>query len=103
VVILLTPRDPGYMDAQNREALSQFVAKRKAYVEATHGTDEDMRRFRQQYPDWDQLAPNRFASHFFLMNNSALYRFVSGQDVVSEKLDVDILSSPEKKKEKKAP
>jgi Tfp pilus assembly protein PilF len=103
VVILLTPRDPGYMDAQNRAALSEFVAKRKAYVEATKGTDEDMRRFRQQYPDWDQLAPNRFASHFFLMNNSALYRFVSGQDVVTEELDVDILSSPEKKKEKKTP
>ncbi len=37
--------------------------------------------------------------HFFLMNNSELYRSVSGQDVVSEDLELDILGiSPTKKK-----
>ena len=98
VIILLTPRDPAYMGEQNRVALSKFVEKRRAYVQAKQGTAEDMRRFRQQYPDWDQVAPNRFASHFFLVNNSELYRAVSAQEVVSDALDLDILSGPPKAK-----
>ena len=91
VIILLTPRDPAYMDARNREALAAFVEKRRAFVKAYQGTAEDLQRFRQQNPDWDQLAPNRFASHFFLVNNSELYRVVSAQDIVSDALDLDIL------------
>jgi type II secretory pathway component GspD/PulD (secretin) len=74
VIILLTPRDPAFIDEQNQKARAEFVEKRRAFLRASQGTQEDMRRFRERYPDWDQIPPNRFASHFFLMENSELYR-----------------------------
>jgi hypothetical protein len=85
------------MDERNRMALSEFVEKRRAYLQAKQGTEEDMRRFRQRYPDWDQIAPSRFASHFFLMSNSELYRAASGQDIESDALDLELLGKPPKK------
>lgn len=93
VVILLTPRDPGYHDDRNREAIARFVEKRKAYVEARMGGDEALRRYMERYPDWADMAPNRFATHFFLMRNSELYRAASGQDLTTESLDFDLLGS----------
>ena len=42
-------------------------------------------------PDWHQTSPNRFASHFFLMNVSEVYRAVSGMDLSNEALDLDIV------------
>lgn len=51
------------------------------------------RRFKQRHPDWDQLAPNRFASRFFLMENSEVYRAVHGMDLATESLDFDPLAS----------
>jgi Flp pilus assembly protein TadD len=98
VMILLTPRDPAYLDQQNRKALAEFVEQRREFLRAKQGTPEDMARFESRYPDWDQVAPNRFASHFFLVNNSALYRAVSGQDMQSEALDLDLLGTPPQKK-----
>jgi len=97
VIILLTPREPAFMDERNRTALSEFVEKRRAFLRAKQGTPEDMRRFQERYPDWDQIAPNRFASHFFLMSNSELYRSVSGQNLTSEVLDLDLLGKKPKK------
>jgi len=79
VIILLTPRDPAYWGEQYRKAISEFIEKRKAYVQALQGTAADMQRFKQRYPDWDQLAPNRFASHFFLSANSQIYRLAIGK------------------------
>jgi type II secretory pathway component GspD/PulD (secretin) len=101
VIVLLTPRDPAYMDARNRATLSEFVEKRRAYMRARQGTQEDMRRYKERYPDWDDIAPNRFASHFFLVNNSELYRSVSGQDVVSDALDLELIGPPPAKKKTK--
>jgi len=98
IIILLTPRDPGYWDEQNRQAVAEFVEKRRDYVQAKQGTEEDLRRFKERYPDWDQPAPNRFASHFFLMENSEVYRQVSGVDLASETLDFDLLGKSPKKK-----
>ena len=98
VIILLTPRDPAFMDERNRMALEEFVEKRRAFLRAKQGTPEDMRRFRERYPDWEQIAPNRFASHFFLMKNSELYRAVSGEDLSSETLDLDLLGKKPNKK-----
>jgi len=91
VIILLTPRDPAYWDEQNRRDLEAFVQKRRAFVEAIQGTEEDLRRFRERYPDWHEIAPNRFASHFFLMNVSEAYRAISGMDISDEALDLDIV------------
>lgn len=99
IIILLTPRDPAFWDEHNRQATAAFVEKRRAYVRAVQGTEEEMRRFKEKYPDWDRLAPNRFASHFFLMENSDAYRRVSGIDLASEDLDFELLGkAPRKRK-----
>jgi tetratricopeptide (TPR) repeat protein len=98
VIILLTPRDPAFWGEQNRKALAEFVEKRRAFLRAKEGTPEDMQRYRERYPDWDQIAPNRFASHFFMMENSELYRNVSGQDLVGAELELELLGPKPKKK-----
>jgi tetratricopeptide (TPR) repeat protein len=100
IIILLTPREPAFWDEQNHRALAEFVEKRRAYVQASQGTAEDMQRFKERYPDWNKLAPNRFASHFFLMENSEIYRRVSGTDLGTEVLDFDILGKTPKNKAK---
>jgi len=98
VIILLTPRDPAFWDERNQKATAEFVGKRRAFLRARQGTPEDMRRFRERYPDWQQIAPNRFASHFLLLENSELYRAVSGQDLTSEDVDLELLGPKPKKK-----
>jgi hypothetical protein len=57
-----------------------------------------MQRFRERYPDWDQLAPSRFATHVFMMQNSDIYRAVSGQQLISDDVDLELLG-PEPKEE----
>jgi len=96
VIILLTPRDPAFMDERYRRSLEEFVEMRRAYAQAKQGTAEDMRRFRERYPNSYDIAPNRFASHFFLMKNSEIYRAVSGQDLVGEDLDLELLGPTRK-------
>jgi type II secretory pathway component GspD/PulD (secretin) len=103
VIILLTPREPAFADEQNQKAKAQFLEKRRAYLQAKQGTPEDMQRFRERYPDWMQLPPNRFASHFFLMENSELYRAVSGEDLLSDDLDLALLGPKANKKKKDVP
>jgi len=100
IIILLTPRDPAYWDQQNEQALAKFVEKRRAYVQAAAGTAADLQRFKERYPDWNQLAPNRFATHFFLMDNSEVYRRASGIDLASENLEFDLLGKMPKSKAK---
>lgn len=91
VIILLTPRDPAFNDEQNRKKLTEFVSMRRAFIKAQQGTEEDMLRFRERYPDWHQLTPGRFASHFFLLENSQLYRSMSGQELTSENVGLELL------------
>ncbi len=93
VIILLTPRDAAYLDERTRIALEKFVEVRRALLQAKQGTEEDMQRFRERYPDWNKLAPNRFCSHFFLMETSEIYRTASGQELISEDLDLSLLGS----------
>ncbi len=59
-----------------------------------------MRRFKERYPDWDKIAPNRFASHFFLTENSEVYRAVSGVDLANESLDLELLGKSPRHTEK---
>jgi type II secretory pathway component GspD/PulD (secretin) len=91
VIILLTPRMAAFADERNRKALGAFLETRRAFIRARNGTAEDMRRYREQFPDWDQFPPNRFASHVFLMQNSEIYRSVSSQDLISEDVELDLL------------
>jgi type II secretory pathway component GspD/PulD (secretin) len=91
VIILLTPRQPAFRDEQNRKALSEFVTMRRAFLKAREGTEEDMNRFRERYPNWQQLPPNRFSSHIFMVQKSQIYRTVSGENLVSEEVGLDLL------------
>jgi hypothetical protein len=93
VIILLTPRDPAFQGARNRESIAEFVEMRRALVSAKRGTDEDFRRFTERYPDWQQMEPNRFASHLFLLANSELYRNVSGEDLTENDIEFDVLGT----------
>jgi type II secretory pathway component GspD/PulD (secretin) len=61
IIMLLTPRDPAFQDERNVRATAEFVEKRRAFLQARQGAPEDMQRFRERYPDWMQIAPNRFA------------------------------------------
>ena len=98
IIILLTPRDPAFNDNKNRKALARFVQKRRAFVKAQSGTKKDMQLFRKRYPGWRKLAPNRFASHFFLVEYSDLYRRVSGEDLIDEDLDLPLLEKYEEER-----
>lgn len=98
IVILLTPRDPAYWDDRNRQETAAFVEKRRAFVEASRGSEEDMRRFKERYPDWGRMAPNRLSAHFFLTENSETYRRASGMDLATEELDFELLGRNRKRK-----
>ena len=98
VIILVTPRDAAFTDEQNRKALAEFIEMRRAYIRARQGTEQDMQRFRERYPDWHRIPPNRFGSHWFLMENSPLYRSLSAQELTSEDIDLELVGpSPNKK------
>ena len=49
-----------------------------------------MREFKERYPDWNQLVPNHFASHFFLIENSQAYRALTGMDLAEDALDFEL-------------
>ena len=98
MIILLTLRDPAYVNERNRQEVAEFLDKRRALVEALQGTEEDMLRFEERYPDWRQVPPNRFASHTFLMDKSDLFRAFIGQDLTSEDLEFDPLATGLKQK-----
>ena len=97
VIVLLTPRDPAYIDEQNRKAVADFIEMRRAFLKSRQGAPEDMQRFRERYPNWDQLAPSRFATHIFLLENSELYRAVRGEELGYEGLDLELLGPKTKK------
>lgn len=97
VIILLTPRDPAFIDEQWRKEVGEFIEMRRAYVQAMQGTKEDLLQFKERYPNWNQIPPNYFASHNFLMNNSDLYRRFNGQDLSSEDLEFGLLGPKPKK------
>ena len=37
--------------------------------------------FKQRYDDWYKPQANRYASHFFLLNNSRVFRELRGEDL----------------------
>ncbi|MCI0499883.1 MAG: tetratricopeptide repeat protein [Planctomycetales bacterium] len=61
VIILLTPRDPAYWDEQNQKANAAFIDKRRAFVEALQGTEEDMRQFKRTLSGLVQAGTKPFS------------------------------------------
>jgi Flp pilus assembly protein TadD len=103
VLILLTPRDPYFVDEQTRRARAEFVQMREAFVAARLAGPGAMERFRTRYPDWRRPPPNHFASHFFLARTSEIYRTVSGEDLVDDRLDLDLLGDVMKEGRRRNP
>ena len=46
----------------------------------------------EKYGDWYKPRGNRYATHFFLVNNSRIYRELRGEDLRAEGVRRDILS-----------
>jgi general secretion pathway protein D len=98
VVILLTPRDPVFWGAEYNKSFTEFVQRRRDFLRAMQGTEQDLKSFRERYPDWDQLPPSRLSTHAILMENSVFYRNESGQNLTTTPLDLRVLSEePETK------
>ena len=98
ILVLVTPRDPAFWGRQNQLAIQEFVEKRRAFLQARQGTEEDMQAFRERYPDWDQLPPSRFTAHLFLTKASDIYRTVAGTELTSEDIDLELLGPNRRKK-----
>lgn len=90
-IILVTPRDPALLNEERNQAIARFIERREAWTKASQGTAEERARFRAEYPEWYKPAPNRYASHFFLMEKSELYRNVQVSDLSVESLEFEIL------------
>lgn len=91
VIMLLTPRDPAFWAEENDKATADFVALRRAFIQARHGSEEDLRLFKERHPNWGHMAPNRFGSHVFLMEATETYRALSGQDLIATDVDLQPL------------
>ncbi|MBP7868194.1 MAG: tetratricopeptide repeat protein [Acidobacteria bacterium] len=98
VIILLTPRDPAFIGEKNARETAAFAEMRRAFLKAVKGSPEDLRRFRERYPDWRQPQPNRYATHFFLMDNNEFYRTVNSEDLASDDIDLEIMGPKSNKK-----
>jgi Tfp pilus assembly protein PilF len=91
IMILLTPRDAAFVDERNRRDRAAFVEMRLAYQTARDAGAAALERFRKQYPESYRIPPNQFGSHFFLVRTSEMYRALSGEDLIDDELDLDLL------------
>ena len=90
-IILITPRDPALLNVERNQALDEFIERREAWLKAAAGTPEERNLFRENYPDWYKPAPNRYASHFFLLETSELYRNVQASDLTMETVEFGLI------------
>ncbi len=91
-IVFLTPREPGFVDQANEEATREFVERRREYIEARESGDpERLEKFKEKYPRWMAPQPNRYATHFFLRNESSVYQDLRGIDLRQEEIRSDIL------------
>lgn len=86
-VILITPRAPAFIDERRNQSIDEFIERRRAYVRARADGGAAIDQFKGEYPDWYKPRPNRYASHIFLLNNSSIYRQVSGDDLRTDALE----------------
>lgn len=92
-IVFITPREPGKINADMQTAIENFIKRRSRYVEVmADGRPEVIDQFKQEYPDWFKPQANRYATHFFLVNNSDIYRSLRGEDLRGEQLRRDLMS-----------
>ncbi len=98
-IVFLTPREPGYLDQANEEATRAFVERRRKYIEARESGDPELlAKFKAEHPDWMRPQPNRYATHFFLRDNSSVYLELRGEDLSEEEVQKNILNIPSAKR-----
>jgi hypothetical protein len=90
-IIFITPREPAKVDQQLQDDIQAFIQRRIAYMKAREEGPEAIEKFKEDYPDWYQPQNNRYATHFFLVNNSRMYRELRGEDLRAEKLRRNLL------------
>lgn len=91
-IIFITPREPGKINDVMQDRIEKFIQRRVKYLEAMAGGPEAVKTFKEEYPDWYKPQSNRYASHFFLVNNSDIYRSLRGEDLRTEQIRRDLLS-----------
>lgn len=91
-VLFLTPRRPGKLNLQIQEDTRSFIERRRRYIGALSGSEEDIARFKEEYPDWFKPQPNRYASHLYLINNSNVYKQIRGEDLRTGDIERNLLS-----------
>lgn len=91
-IIFITPREPGKVNDDMVKTIEGFINRRIKYLQAIKGGDEAIEAFKQEFPDWYKPQANRYATHFFLVNNSDIYRSLRGEDLRTEQLRRDLLS-----------
>jgi hypothetical protein len=71
-VIFLTPRDPKLVNEETQKEISDFIERRKQYVEAVRtDSPDDVAKFEADYPDWFKPQPNSFATHIFMRERNS--------------------------------
>jgi hypothetical protein len=91
-VIFITPREPGILNEKEQEDLENLIHARLAYIRAREKGDAAIAEFKKTHTNWYKPKPNRYASHFALTNNSAIYRELRGEDLRTEEIRRDIMS-----------
>jgi hypothetical protein len=91
VIILLTPQDSVFANAQYQKSLSEYINAGRSFTKATRGTREDMQRFFERYPNRQDQKSNCFASCFFMLEDSELYCTLSLQELTSEDVALALL------------
>jgi hypothetical protein len=108
-IVFLTPREPTLLNEEHQKELNNFIERRKRYVEAREKGPEAIREFKQEYPNWYKPQKNIYASHFFLLNQSSIYRSLRGDDLREEGIRRDLMDvesareAAKKRHEKKNP
>lgn len=102
-IIFLTPREPTRLNEAHQKELNDFIERRRKYVEAREQGSEAVKKFKNEYPNWYKPQKNFYASHFFLLNQSSIYRSLRGEDLREEDIrkdlmDVDSASEAAKKR-----
>ena len=89
---LRTPREPGILNDASQAELHWYIQRFGRYIEARERRGDTLVKFKEEYPDWYKPAPNRYATHFFMNNNSRMYRILRGEDLRSDQIRRDLMT-----------
>jgi hypothetical protein len=91
-IIVVTPREPGILNEEHLRHLDWFIRRRAKYIEARRMGGEVLQQFKEEYPNWYKPQWNRYATHFFLLQRSSIYKELRGEDLRADTVRRDIMS-----------